>query len=145
MRLVVLALAAACGSSNRPATTTTAGGAGCPSNRQAMFELALSVARETYDVAKLDVAATTFVTEPNWYTPDGGPRDEAAIADGDLRAGLRVEVDDRAAWHVAPIVERHRDGALVREVIAPGEPAMPAWARGMAEGLSADIDKQCRR
>jgi hypothetical protein len=140
MRLVILALAAACGSSSKPATV-----ARCPASKQAMLEHALAVARATYDVAKVDVATATFVTRPNWYTPDGEPRDEAAIADGDLRAGVRVVIDDAAAWHVTPVVERHRAGALVREVIAPGEPAMPAWARGMADGLSADIGKRCGR
>jgi hypothetical protein len=146
----IAVLALGCGPS--VAQVKAAQGARYKASMEDVYEVALEVTRETYKIADRSVEAGAVLTMGRWYSPDGqsesaGVGNSVKVEDGSMMVALLVKVHDEQGIvrvEVTPLAERFRLGRPNADKVLPGDPSMPGWVTGKAEGLAVAIHERVK-
>lgn len=148
-----------CGPSTKEVQSATAARYRGPAAR--IFDIAETVTQETFKIAESDPQRLALITLPKWYSPDGqsesaGVGNAVQVEDGSMLVALLVEVTEDAEEvsapdrdapikiTVTPVVERFRMGQSTHDKVPPGDPSMPGWVTGKAEGLLVAIHARAK-
>jgi hypothetical protein len=153
MRIVMLLLAVvACGAST--AQVKTAKDAEYKAPPATVFELAKSVAAETYNIGDSDPATFTFATVPQFYSREGGRQSAGAgdfvnVSPGSVRLQLVVVVADaglqRVNVTITPKILEIVSGSPKPRELSPDDPSVPSWVAGRVDGLAVDIYERAKQ
>lgn len=152
LSLLFLALCASCGPSTGQIKTAKTAVYNGELNQ--LLDIAIQVAQRTYKVQDVDPARGTFVTEPQWYTAEGGrisATDEGNgefvnARGGDVRVSFEVSVvnaRDAAATRYVYVIEQHTfqlvAGSPQPRELTTDDPNLPPWVKGRIDSLAVDI------
>ncbi|MEO7096426.1 MAG: hypothetical protein ABI175_24415 [Polyangiales bacterium] len=152
LSLLFLLLCASCGPSmGQIKTARTAVYTAAPNQ---LLDIAVQVAQRTYKVKDIDPAKGMFITEGQWYTPDGGRigttdegnGDYVNAGGGDVRVAFEVRlipVDAEATNRFSVAIEQHTfqlvSGSPQPRELKTDDPALPPWVKGRVDSLAVDI------
>ena len=148
---LVLVLGAACGAS--AAEIKTAKTAAYKMRPLELFELSEQVATETYKVGDANDAELTFITAPQWYSPEGDRESPGAggfvqMADRSVEVSLIVQVvqldnGDSTVTVTPKTFQEIRGYPKPRELTAD-DPNLPPWIHGRADDLALAIYQRAK-
>jgi hypothetical protein len=117
-----------------------------------ILDVAVQVAQRTYQVADIDPMKHAFVTEGQWYSPEGARRgttnegngDYVNARGGDVKLTLEVKVLDMertgtVAVNVVPHTFQLVAGSPQPRELKPDDPNLPPWIHGRVDQLWLDI------
>jgi hypothetical protein len=142
----------ACGPSS--AEIKTAKTASYKAQPMEVLRIAMQTASETYKIGDANEEQLTFMTQPQWYSPEGGresagDQDFVQIRDHSIMLSLIVEVvapaEDRVMVRVTPKTFQHVSGSPKPRELRPDDPNLPGWVTGRAEQLQLDIHKRLQQ
>jgi hypothetical protein len=147
--LLLLAAVVACGPSS--AQLKAAKTAQYKASAQTVYDIALAVAQEDYQVTEADAANGRFITRPQFYSKEGG-RQSAGAGDfvqttpGSVRLQLFVEVvgvgDGKVAVTVTPRTLQIVGGSPKPRELEPDDPDLPPWVLGRVDSLQLAIHER---
>lgn len=148
---VLVAAVIACGPSSaevRSAKTAT-----YRADPAEVFRIAGEVAAETYKIGDVDAKQLEFITQPQWYNPEGGRESAGAgdfvqLVDRSILLSLIVEVseaEDAVRVVVTPKTFQYLKGSPKPRELAPDDPNVPGWVTGRAESLQFEIHKRLQQ
>ncbi len=119
-----------------------------------ILDIAVQVAQRTYKVKDIDPAKGVFITEGQWYTPEGGRigttdegnGDYVNAGGGDVRVAFEVRlvpVDPDATNRFSVVIEQHTfqlvSGSPQPRELLTDDPNLPPWVKGRVDSLALDI------
>ncbi len=119
-----------------------------------IFELAKTVAEETYTIGESDPAGLEFATAPQMYSREGGrqssgPDDFVTTTPGSVQLVLVVKVSDvglkRVAVTITPRALQMVIGSPMPRELAADDPEMPPWVGGRIDSLSLAIYERAKQ
>jgi hypothetical protein len=118
---------------------------------ETIYTIAEETAKESHQIKESDAARGAFITEPKWYTPEGGVENAGVeavkLADRSLQIALLVRVvpdGDAVKLEVVPLVMRYRLGQAQLEKVEPEDASLPGWVAGKAESLQLAIHERAK-
>jgi hypothetical protein len=146
---MVLMAVAACGPTS--AEIKTAQTAVYVGDAAEMFAIVEATTAEDYKIAESNRDSLVLMTEPQWYSPEGGRQSAGAgdfvnISDRSVQLMLIVELvaptEDRVRVTVTPKTFQHISGSPKPRELAPDDPNLPPWVTGRVESLQLAIHKR---
>src|SRR5512139_1440397 len=140
--LVFLLVMAACGPSG--AEVKTAKLAQYSAQPQTLFDIAIQVAQADYKIGETDAATGQFMTEPQFYSKEGGRQSPGAggyvnMGGGSIQLSLIVEIVKSEQGHaivVTPKTFQVVGGSPKPRELAPDDPSLPGWVSGRVDALA---------
>lgn len=143
---LVLVLVAACGAN--AAEIKTAKTATYRMNCHDLLSLAEDAATEDYKLGDINEGELSFITQLQWYGPEGDRESPGAggfvnLQDRSVSVALIVQVtklgDDECAATVTPKTFQLIKGYPKPRELTPDDPNLPPWIHGRADALSLAI------
>jgi hypothetical protein len=115
-----------------------------------IFAIAEQVAAQTYKIGDRDPDALIFMTQPQWYSPEGGRQsagvdDYVQLDDRSVQLALFVQVvapaKDRISIKITPKTFQYISGSPKPRELAPEDPNLPSWIHGRVDSLTYEIYK----
>lgn len=144
-----------CGPSN--AQIRTAKTAQYKAPARSVLDVAVQVAQDAYKVRDIDIENVSFVTEPQWYSPEGGRISATNEGGGDfVNAGggdvqvwfvvrVRETAPDRVMVEITPKTMQLVGGSPQPRELKPDDPNLPPWVLGRVDSLAVAIYEQARK
>ncbi len=119
-----------------------------------LLDIAVQVAQRTYKVKDIDPAKNMFITDGQWYTPEGGRigttdegnGDYVNAGGGDVRVAFEVRlipVEGDSANRFSVVIEQHTfqlvSGSPQPRELLTDDPNLPPWVKGRVDSLAVDI------
>jgi hypothetical protein len=152
LSVLVLGLCVSCGpSSGQIKIAKTAVYTAAPNQ---ILDIAVQVAQRTYKVRDIDPTKNMFITEGQWYTPEGGRigttdegnGDYVNAGGGDVRVAFEVRlvpVESAESNRFSVVIEQHTfqlvSGSPQPRELKTDDPALPPWVKGRVDSLAIDI------
>jgi hypothetical protein len=149
--LVMLLVVAGCGPSN--AQIKTAKTAQYTASVDTIYDIALAVAQENYNVVDAERGNGRFITAPQFYSAEGGRQSAGAddmvmVGAGSVQVQLLVEVvaadGKQVAVTVTPRTFQVVSGSPKPRELAPDDPSLPPWVLGRADALQVAIYERAK-
>jgi hypothetical protein len=118
-----------------------------------IFELAKTVATETYRLGSESRKSHFFVTAQQFYSAEGGRQSTGAdevvrVTPGSIQLRLKVQIGEPNPNHVnvaiTPIVFQLVKGSPQPRELRLGDPNMPPWVLGRVDSLAVAIYERAK-
>jgi hypothetical protein len=121
---------------------------------ETLYDVAKRTTEQDYKIVEEDQRMAIFMTEGQWYNPEGGRESAGAgdyvqLVDRSVMLSMIVEVveiDDAHSYiKVTPKVFQHISGSPKPRELKPEDPNMPGWIQGRVEELQVAIYKNAKQ